>query len=351
MKIALIAITENGLVLAQRIKNYFKADIYAKQESQPNDKIKTFDRLSDLIANIFFRYDAFVFIMATGIVVRMIAPYINHKKNDPAIVVLDEKGIHAISLLSGHLGGANELTQEIAEKIGAQPVITTATDVNQTIAVDVIAKKLQLSIMPFDRIKIINGALAQGQTVDIYLDVNMCDAKMYEATYNANFSYPLKLMQRERLVNLNTMAIFISDRNITLSERQILLKPRKISIGIGCRKNTSSREIRVAVQAACERVGIPMHHIVNIASTVAKKAEQGILELAKELAVPVVFYENDELQEMIVQYHMNVSEFVKEQIGVGNVCEAAVMKISQSKKIILHKMKFNKTTVAIAWAE
>ena len=146
MKYALIAVTENGLNLAEKLQLELQdCDIYVKEGRQNLSKnVILFAKMRDLIAEIFYKYQALIFFTSTGIAVRMIAPYIVHKSKDPAVIVVDEQANFAISLLSGHLGGANELTDKVAKILKAVPVITTATDVNKMIAPDVIARKLQL---------------------------------------------------------------------------------------------------------------------------------------------------------------------------------------------------------------
>ena len=165
MKYAIITVTKNGADLACKLQNTLKTcDIYVKKDRYDIslvDHIYEYDKMSELIKNIFAEYEAIIFFTSTGIAVRMIAPFIVHKVKDPAVIVLDEKANFAISLLSGHLGGANELTLKIADILNAIPVITTATDTNKIIAPDVVARKYNLVPYPLEHIKIINSALIQ----------------------------------------------------------------------------------------------------------------------------------------------------------------------------------------------
>ena len=351
MNLAIIAVTDRGAKLAQTIKTYFSADVFVKSGRNPIGEINEYVSLRDLINDIFQKYDAFIFIMATGIVVRVIAPLIVHKSVDPAILVMNESGKHVISLLSGHIGGANELACLVAEKLHAEPIITTATDINEKIAADMIATKLNLMIEPFQQLKYINAEIAKGELLEIHLDSSIKNISFYQKKLQGlNLPFKTINLNKEQKPE-NTLAIIITNQDLAITSRQLLLKPRSVSIGIGCRRNTSKDDILQAIYEACSVADVSSDTIMNMASTIVKNDEVGLLMAAQELEVPILFYENIQLQEVIDKYNVSVSNFVNEQIGVGNVCEAAALLISQSKKIVLHKTKFNKVTVAIAWAK
>ena len=160
-KIAIWVITPNGTKLAKTLyHNLARVDVYiSKKIVEAPDDYLSFQNLSETLNHKFDRYDGHIFIMSTGIVVRVIAPFIKNKVIDPAVVVVDDQANHAISLLSGHLGGANALTRKIASITGADPVITTATDVNRVPAIDVIAKEMNLLIKNPRAIKTVNMKL------------------------------------------------------------------------------------------------------------------------------------------------------------------------------------------------
>jgi cobalt-precorrin 5A hydrolase len=351
MNLAIIAVTDRGAKLAQTIKTHFSADVFVKSGRNPIGELNEYVSLRDLINNIFQKYDAFIFIMATGIVVRVIAPSIVHKSVDPAILVMNESGKHVISLLSGHIGGANELACLVAKKLHAEPIITTATDINEKIAADMIATKLNLMIEPFQQLKYINAEIAKGELLEIHLDSSIKNISFYQKKLQG-LKLPFKTidLNKEQKPE-NALAIIITNQDLAITPRQLLLKPRSVSIGIGCRRNTSKDDILQAIYEACSVADVSSDTIMNMASTIVKNDEVGLLMAAQELEVPILFYENIQLQEIIDKYNVSVSNFVNEQIGVGNVCEAAALLISQSKKIVLHKTKFNKVTVAIAWAK
>ena len=176
---AILSVSERGARLGQRIKSLVAphADCYEKENRPSGGEAIYFDSLKHHIGQIFKDYDQVLCIMALGIVVRMIAPYIEHKSKDPAIVVMDEAGHHVISLLSGHLGGANEWTQSISLAIDADPVITTATDVNGLPAPDVVARHEHLLVDDFQTLVDVNSAVVAGETVNYYIDNTLVNAQ------------------------------------------------------------------------------------------------------------------------------------------------------------------------------
>jgi cobalt-precorrin 5A hydrolase len=352
MKYAIFTVTKNGAAIAQRVQKVLgsKCDVYIKEgRGRVLKGTYAYNSLAEYVGETFYRYDALVFIMATGIVVRMIAPYIVHKTQDPAVVVLDEQAKHVISLLSGHLGGANALALQLAEILGADPVITTATDVNGKTAVDVLAQELTMRIIPVEHIKNINAGIVQGDAIAFYIDKDMRQAKLYLQQLQVK-KICARIVSAEEVQASDMLRVFITEKNIIfIDDKLLVLQPRRLVIGIGCRRNTTQEEIEQAFMLACKNIGRNPADITVVASSIVKKDEAGLLALAEKLNIPILFFTNEELQNKIDTYHLTTSEFVQSKIGVGNVCEAAALCACQSGKLILHKTKLTKVTVAIAW--
>lgn len=351
MKAAVIAVTENGARLALLIHEALSADLYVKagRHALSGVDFTAYESLQALVDREFHRYDQLIFIMAAGIVVRVIAPHVVDKQSDPAVVVLDEKGRHAISLLSGHIGGANALASHISEVIGATAVITTATDINGRIAADLVAAKLGLRLSPIERLKYVNAEIAGGGTVDFFIDVALEDADFYQEKLRAMGIAATRIdLARSRA--FRGAAVCVTERaRAGKGDHLLLLMPRKLAVGLGCRRGAGAEEIMEALHAACAMANKTCGDIARIASTVIKRDEPGLLAVANRLNVPITFYENRDLQDAIERYHLAVSSFVLSKIGVGNVCEAAALLSGQSKKLVVRKTKFPKVTVAIAW--
>lgn len=349
MRLALISVTAHGAQLAETLacRLPHSCTIYAKSGRNPLPHHTTYQQLSILIDEIFSEYDGIVFFMATGIVVRVIANHLAHKTIDPAVVVLDEQGKHAISLLSGHIGGANELTLEIANVLGSNPVITTATDINNKPAVDMLAVKLNLLLDPFDHLKEMNAALVQGDKVQFYIDSELPSS--YEYIQQAS-AMGIKLLDMSLLKNSEhyDKAVVITDKELYLVKDFIYLRPQTLAVGVGCRRDTPGSDILSAIASACRQIGRSPKSVAALSSTIVKEQEIGLLAVAQELSVPVLFYENKELFETITRYGLEESAFVREQIGVGNVCEAAALLTGKTGKLLLKKTKYPNVTVAIA---
>lgn len=256
--------------------------------------------------------DAIVFVGACGIAVRSIAPFVKSKKTDPAVVVVDEKGNYAISLLSGHLGGANELAWEIAELVGAEPVVTTATDLNRKFAVDVFAKKNGCRISDMKLAKEVSAALLAGEEVGFGTDF-FCEGELPRGLC-------LCKAQEER----PELGIFV-----TLHDRECLfvhtlyLIPRILTVGVGCKKGTPKETVEEVIRRACVEVSVSPAAVAQVASIDLKREEEGILEYCRERNLPFVTYTAEELRQ--AEGTFTASGFVEKVTGVDNVCERAAV--------------------------
>lgn len=351
MKLAILSVTYNGCLLAERLAVALggNADVYAKAGRHLAHSKHVFTSLSETVEKLFPVYDGLVFIMATGIVVRVIAPHIRDKRVDPAVVVVDERGQYAISLLSGHIGGANDLSHAVAEAIGAQPVITTATDVGNLPAADVLAVKLGLTIEPFENLKQINAAIVHGERVAFFVDSDLACYSTY-CRQAEGLGVNLAAMSEAERTETYDYAVMITDKEFQLIKPHLYLRPRTLAVGIGCRRGVAASAILAVISKACLSVGRSPSSIALIGSTVVKSDEQGILTAAAELDVPTVFFTNEQLQQCIEKHQLECSPFVGQQIGVGNVCEPAALLGAQANSLLLPKTIFPQITIAIAEA-
>ncbi len=294
MRTAIISLTANGARLAEKIS--------AKVGGQTFAKGRNFTKLADLVEEIFGKFDGLIFICAAGIAVRMIAPHIVSKLSDPAVIVIDERGQNVISLLSGHVGRANELALEIAKAIEANPVITTATDVEGRFSVDTVASRLGLFPEPKEAIKVINAAILRGE--DVF---------------------------------------------VTAGDVRLNLIPQNLIAGVGCRRGTSSLKIFEAIQRACAMIHQPIERVKLLASVDVKKDEVGLVSLAEVMGLEIKFFTAAELQKKIDEYKLEESKFVTRSVGVGNVCEAAALCCVDEARFALPKTAFKGVTVALLW--
>ena len=347
-KIAILSITNNGRELALRIKEIMKdVDVFfiKKDTDYKNDEVIVVNKgLKEFIPQIFDKYDYLVFIMATGIVVRTIAPLIISKFSDPAILVMDEKGNNIISLLSGHMGGANEMTLYMSDLINSHPVITTATDVNKKSSLDIIAKKLNGHIDDFrDNVLKINSMLVNNEEVHLYIDGN------YKINHNGFTLYDEKTdldKVRNLVVVTNKKDINeMLNKNIeNLNEKIIKVTPKDIVIGVGCKKNTDSKHMKNSLIKFLAEYNIDINAVKEIGSIEIKKDEKAIIDLAKFLDVKFKTFSVEEISK--VDHLYEKSDWVKKNVEVYSVSDPVAHLLSEGR-VIINKQKYDGITFSI----
>ena len=286
-----------------------------------------------IVEELFSSVDALIFVGACGIAVRSIAPFVRSKTTDPAVIVVDELGRQAISLLSGHIGGANALTRRIAEGLGAIPVITTATDLSRRFAADEWAARNGLIIDSMKAAK------------DFAVEILKRDLPLYS-------DFPIEGTPPGGLylyaeASASDCGLAISCRNIAPFERTLALIPRILHLGIGCKRNTPVENIRRAVQIALESANLSPRALASAASIDVKRDEAGLIEYCASVNLPVTFYSAEELR--AVEGSFSASNFVQNTVGVDNVCERAAMRSAgEGATRIVDKTCLDGVTVAIA---
>lgn len=325
-KIVIFYITNSGLKVARKMKNNFpEAELFKYDAKLFADKWSTAKNI--------------ICIMATGIVVRAVAPLIKDKKIDPAVVVLDEKGRFAISLLSGHLGGANELTKKIAGCLGAEAVITTASDVQGKIALDLWAKEKDLYVEDFEKLKKISARIVNGKRIKVKID----------GAVNAGV-LPEEFLP---VASIKEADAIISNRLI--KSRALFLRPKSLCVGIGCNRGTSKEEIGKALKGVFIKEKLSYHSVRGLATIDIKRDEEGLIEFARENGFIIDLFTKDELNKAISAYHIKGSEAVKAATGAAAVAEPAAIlsakKVGGNIRLIKPKVKRGNVTLAIAEAE
>lgn len=286
-----------------------------------------------VVAEAMQKCQALVFIGATGICIRAIAPHLRDKTVDPAIISLDERANFVIPLIAGHIGGANELSRHLAEAVGAIACVTTATDVNGLLAVDEWAARNNIALGNMKAAKDVATALVNGEEVGLVTD----DAVIIEG------KPPKQVVWGENPAV--GMALSVYD-NTAPFETTLQLFPKIVHLGIGCKRNTPLEKIEALVLMVMQELHIDMRSVVAIASVDLKKDEAGLLAFAKKYGLAAHFYTADELN--AVEGDFSVSPLVQRVVGVGNVCERSAVKDSNYGKVILHKTSLNGVTCAIA---
>lgn len=325
MRIVFFSFTRSGALLSHKLALSLKAGkvcLYAPEkaaeaavkelESQSGSEGILFYRfdtnLSKIVAAEFNKADALIFIGAAGIAIRSIAPYIKDKFKDPAVLCMDEAGEFVIPLLSGHIGGANELAEKIAEINGSLKVITTATDVRKLWAVDVFAKKNQLAISDRKAARLISASLLEDKNIGFFSD------------YQIKGRLPKQLLDSKE----GEYNVFITNKleiNKTVKNPALRLIPKNICLGVGCRRDTGFHQLLRTLKISLKNHNIDIKSISHIASIDIKKDEACIIKLANALNAELCFFNAAELAR--AEGKFNDSEFVSRITGVGNVCERA----------------------------
>ena len=346
MKYAVISVSRTGAELGQIVRAALSDDVvcYEREGAESGGTARYFTKTLALTEEIFSRYDGLLYIMAAGIAVRAVAPHVASKAFDPAVLVMDECGRHCISLLSGHLGGANAWAREVAAAVGADPVITTATDVHGRRAPDDVARELFLRVEPLEALKPVNRAIAEGRPFAWLVDPALPFAEDVR-TKLAALGVEAALYTGEEDC---AAAAVVSEGTLSLTMPHVYLRPKNLFVGMGCKRGVSEGRIRDAFFEALAKIGAAPWQVASLASVDVKSDEQGLLAFAEHMGLPIHFYPAEELKRWADAYHVDRSEFVEKTIGVGNVCESAARREAWQGKILLPKTKFAEVTAAIA---
>lgn len=330
MKIALFAYSRQGCRTARRILSSFpeavcRAHTVERFAGEGFDPIR---RPGNIFYGELFNWaDALLFVGSCGIAVREIAPHVHDKRTDPAVVCIDELGRFVIPLLSGHIGGANELALRIADSLKATQVITTATDINNRFSVDAWAARNGFVIDHMHRAKMVSAAILDR---DIPL---ACDFPILT-------DYPNGVVSGDG----GDLGICISYRKKAPFQQTLRLIPRILHLGIGCRRGTEDTAIHDAVNRIMEQHGIDIRAVKAVASIDLKAGEAGLLKFCAELGLRPIFYSAGQLRQVPGEF--TPSEFVQSITGVENVCERAAL--MGAEELIVKKTAVNGVTVAIA---
>lgn len=329
MIIYICAFTEKGFTQIEKLKAFF-SDIYWNVKSQEED-------LTLFVKDAFSKRLPLIFVGATGIAVRTIAPFITNKMSDSPVLVMDEMGKFIIPVLSGHVGGANKIAHLITEKTGAESVITTATDNHNLFAIDVFAIENGFTIVNKDGIKKVSSKILNGEKINI---------KSEEEIEIINNNIPSEVEWKD-FNDSSFTDVLISSKNYSEEERNSLcllqLKPKKYCAGIGCKKGKSFEELNDFIKKELNLIS--MEEVYSISSIDLKKEELGLMTIAQYYNIPFYTYSAEELNS--VKGDFTESDFVAQTTGVSNVCERAAALTSGNSNLVLKKISSNGMTLAL----
>lgn len=337
---AIVAVTNNAKNLGLELKEKLGIDcpVYTTVKIADSRTVPIEGRVIEGLRKVFQEVDVLICIMAIGAVVRGIAPVIKDKTTDPAVIVMDEKANHVISLLSGHLGGANQVTLKIAELLDSNPVITTATDTQNVVALDNIAKEVngwreELRHL----VKVFNSYLANKDCVYFYQEKSWVSDLRGLTVIKEN--------QIQEVLANKSPFIWLTSQAVEVDEEVVaLIHPKPYVLGVGAKKDLPPSTFMESFRAFCEQEEISSSEIAKIASIDVKKNEQAILALAQHLDCPFVTYSKEELQVVADKYPQ--SEFVKKTVGVGSVALASA-DLASKGNVLTQRFAQNGATFAL----
>lgn len=352
-KRAIVAITKRGIEIAGRIRDKMpEIEAYAPIKFEnPSSRITNWfkEPTSQLISSLFNRYDALIFIFSLGAVIRLIAPLVRDKKTDPAVIVIDDGANFAISTLSGHLGGANSLARLVSTFFdNCRPIITTAADVNETIAVDLLGQEFSWTIENFDNVTKVSAMMVNEERIGVYQDAG-------EKNWWQKKPLPSNVEIVGSVEDLKTSrfkgAIVISDKLIhdpLILERSVIFRPKSLVVGLGVHSDTKMETIENGIRSALLKHGLSFGSVRNLTSINRGALVQGLRQFSEQNKLPVEVYDRHILDSIAVP---NPSATVKKFEGTSSVSEASSI-IGSKGELIVPKQKYPPDlTVAIARVE
>jgi cobalt-precorrin 5A hydrolase len=336
-KTAIVAITKHGIEIARKIKGSMpEVEVYvpAKHNDGGSDIVWFSEQSTQLIANLFKSHDALICIFSLGAVIRMIAPFLVDKKSDPAIVVIDDRANYVISALSGHLGGANALARVLSSVLGAKPVITTAADVNETIAVDLLGREYDWAIENFENVTKVSAFMVNEEKIAVYQDAG--EQKWWQSQLPKNVTLVSNL-EEVRSADFKA-ALLITDRTVDqdLLSKSVVYRPKTIVVGIGLHWDTSKETIESGVMSVLKENGLALKSVRNISSVDRGARVKGLDEFASQYGLPITIYKKEDLAKVEVP---NPSKAVQKFEGTASVSEASAI-LDSKGELIVQKQKF-----------
>ncbi|MDR2967460.1 MAG: cobalamin biosynthesis protein [Methanobacteriaceae archaeon] len=356
MRVAILSVSKNGELLSKKLKSLLDNDFTVI-------KTDTFHKdVENNIKRVFNDYDVIIGIMATGILVRNICKNISNKYSDPAVLSIDDKGNFVISLLSGHMGGANQFTKKIANLLSSKEVITTATDIHGKIGVDVLANKFYWNIINKKEVLTFNKALLENEI--LHLKSNSDTMRYIEEFFMEVFFSDNKELEHGTLEDVRN---YIKNKyNIVLKvdeklnnkiiakirDTELEFKPKKLVVGIGSRKNVREEHVLIAIEKVMADLDVSVLRIDGLATVSIKRKELGIIKAFKIINEPFSIIEKEKIEDFYLSDRSKdcrKSSFVKEKFGIDGVSEAcAMIAAGENSKLIHRKIAICGVTVAVA---
>ncbi|MEW9672006.1 cobalt-precorrin 5A hydrolase [Ammoniphilus sp. 3BR4] len=350
---AIIAITKHGVELARNLSQKFShADLYYMEKFARGDEATRAIQMFNGSVRLLFpalwpAYKGLIIIISLGAVIRMIAPLLQDKKTDPGVVVIDDKGENVISVLSGHLGGANELAREVAAAMGARPIITTASDVQKTIPVDLFGRRFGWEWDSAEKLTPVSASVVNEEHVAIVQESGESQWWMHDTPMPSHIRlYP---SINEALAAQPQAALVVTHRLLDREEEAILdngvlYRPKVLVLGMGCNRGTSAEEIEGVIKETLDDLQFSIRSVKAICSIDLKKDEEGLIAVTQKYGWDFVTYSPKQLNEVFIE---DPSDTVFKYTGAYGVSEPAAKLYSGADPLVLNKKKSGNVTISV----
>ena len=361
-KTAIVAVSKPGAALARLLASALPdAELHLERKlaAGEDDDTQYYDLpLRPVLQNLFVNRDALVVFLPIGAAVRLLAPVFAGKKRDAAVVCVDDGGRYAISVLSGHVGGGDELARQVAEAIGAQAIITSASDALNVTAIDLVGKAQgwRIEASPTDLTRAA-AAVVNGEPVALWLDPD-CGASWPEDSPPSNSIVAVDNLT-DAVSDQYAATLIVSDRLLPLDVAHPLVtyRPRTLVAGVGCRRGVDVEHLRELLESTLQQHDMAMHSLAGIATIDIKADEPGIIALAESLSVPLAIYTAEELNAAVnrpiatesgSELNRPTPSAAQDLLGVFGVSEPAAMLAAGADGLVAPRTKSDRATVAVA---
>lgn len=336
-RVAVVAITKNGIKVGRRLATLYPGwHVHAPSKFSDDgaDVMWFAEPTPKKLELLFGQYDGLVCIFSLGAVIRLLAPHLKDKKTDPAVLVIDDRCEFVISALSGHVGGANELARGIAAKTGATPVITTAADVNKTIAVDMVGRDLGWRIDGEQDVTRVSAMMVNLEKIGVYQDAGNTGALGESLPSNVTVYGTLAEMCESDCAGM----LVITDRQVgSLPKPAVIYRPKSLIVGVGLHRDTHESKIRDSLAEVLGQNALSPMSVMCLASVKKPVDIDALGAIATELGVELRLLERGELAKLDTP---NPSQTVARLEGTPSVSEAAALSCSNHGKLVVQKQKF-----------
>lgn len=351
---AIVAITKHGVEMARDLAQKFPGtDLYYMSKfARGDEEARGIQLFSNSVRMLFPAlwpvYKGLIVIISLGAVVRMIAPLLEDKKKDPGVVVVDDRGENVISVLSGHLGGANELAREVAAVMGARPIITTASDVQKTIPVDLFGRRFGWEWDSADKLTPVSASVVNEEHVAVVNESGERDWWMHDTPMPPSIREYASIAEAQAAKPHAALVVthrLLAPEEQTILDNGVLYRPKVIVLGMGCNRGTSAEEIEAVIRETLDELQFSLKSVKALATIELKKDEAGLIAVCEKYGWPFVWYSPQELNQVEIS---EPSETVFKFTGAYGVSEPAAKLYAGVDELVLTKKKSGNVTISVA---